>query len=160
MNPSDEFFMKEALEEAHHGFLLGEVPVGAVIVKEGKIIARAHNSVEATHNASSHAELECMRQAAALLGNWRLQGCTLYCTLEPCAMCAGAMLLFRLEKLVWGAADLRHGAHGSWIDLFGKRHPMHSLEIVSGILAEESAQLMRAFFQERREERNHARQPT
>jgi tRNA(adenine34) deaminase len=117
---------------------------------ENKIIARGHNQVELLQDATAHAEIICMTAGASALSNWRLSDTTLYCTLEPCPMCAGAMLASRIKRLVWAAPDLRLGANGSWIDLFAKRHPMHAIEITSGILEEEAAALMRDFFQEKR----------
>ncbi|MBS0623456.1 MAG: nucleoside deaminase [Verrucomicrobia bacterium] len=148
----DERWMREALKEAKKAFLEGEVPVGAVIVSQGEIIARGHNQVELLQDATAHAEMITLGAAAAAMGNWRLAEMTLYCTLEPCVMCAGAMLLSRLPRLVWGCPDLRHGANGSWVDIFTKKHPMHTLEITSGILASECAALMREFFHVRREQ--------
>ncbi len=147
----DVYFMKEALKEAEVAFEKGEVPVGAVLVKDGVVIARAHNLVECKQDASCHAEMLCLQKGAAFFNNWRLQGCTLYSTLEPCSMCAGSMYLFRLQKLVWGAKDLRHGANGSWVDLFISIHPIHNIQIVSGVLEAEAARLMKTFFQKRRE---------
>lgn len=146
----DFYFMKEALQEAKKAFVLQEVPVGAVLVHEGKIVARGHNLVESKKDASCHAEMVCLKAAALHFNNWRLTGATLYCTLEPCAMCAGAMILSRIERLVWGAKDLRHGAHGSFIDLLGKEHPIHQIQVQGGVLEEEASQLMREFFQARR----------
>ncbi|MBI2743756.1 MAG: nucleoside deaminase [Chlamydiales bacterium] len=145
-------FMKEALKEAEKAFEKGEVPVGAVLVHDGKIIARAHNEVESQRDASAHAEMLCIKRGAHYLKNWRLEGATLYSTLEPCAMCAGALLLSRIETLVWGAKDLRHGADGSFIDLLSRKHPTHEIKVHSGVLQEESAALMRSFFQKRRKE--------
>jgi tRNA(adenine34) deaminase len=147
-----ENFMREALKEAEKAFKKGEVPVGAVIVYNGEIIARAHNEVETQQDASAHAEMLCLKAAARYLGSWRLTGATLYCTLEPCSMCAGAMLLSRIETLVWGAKDLRHGADGSFIDLLSRKHPTHQLKVVPHVLQEESSALMKSFFQERRRE--------
>lgn len=147
---ADEVFMLEALKEAWKGFQKGEVPVGAVVVKNGKVIARSHNQVEMLKDATAHAEMLCITVAEAHEENWRLKGTTLYATLEPCSMCAGAMLLSRVDRLVYGAPDIRHGACGSWVDLFEKPHPTHSIEIVRGILQEESATLMRDFFKKRR----------
>ncbi len=142
--------MKLALEEAEKAFFLGEVPVGAVLVYKGNVISRAHNLVEIKKDATAHAEVLCLREGMRKLNNWRLIGATLYSTLEPCSLCAGAMLLARLSRLVWGAPDLRHGAHGSWVDLLSKEHPMHRIEVTSHVLAEESAHQMRSFFQQRR----------
>lgn len=140
-------FMKEALAEAKKALAKEEVPVGAVLVRQGKVIARGHNQVELLHDPTAHAEMLCITSGTSSLENWRLDGVTLYCTLEPCAMCAGAILASRLERLVWGAPDLRLGANGSWIDLFSMNHPMHSLEITSRVLEEEAAFLMRHFFE-------------
>ncbi len=146
----DSSFMREALKEAMKAFDAGEVPVGAVLVHENRVIARGHNQVELLQDATAHAEMICLTAGAAVLGNWRLARATLYCTLEPCCMCAGAMLSARVERLVWAAPDLRCGANGSWVDLFAQKHPMHSLEIKSHVLEEESAHLMVSFFQKRR----------
>lgn len=143
-------YMIEALAEAKKAFTLGEVPVGAVLVVGEKIIARAHNRVESERNASCHAELLCLQQGAKALGNWRLNEATLYSTLEPCPMCAGAMIHFRLKRVVWGAPDVRCGADGSWVPLLQEPHPIHQVEVCRGVLAEEASALMRAFFQERR----------
>lgn len=148
----DEHFMGLALEEARKAFERGEVPVGAVLVRNNEVIARGHNLVETLQDASAHAEMLCMRAGAENLSNWRLLETTLYCTLEPCAMCAGTMLLSRIEALVWGAPDLRHGAHGSWVNLLDQPHPIHKVRVRSGVLADECAELMKTFFQNRRKE--------
>ncbi len=147
---NDEFFMREALKEAKKAFDEDEVPIGAVLVKEGRIIARGHNQVELLQDATAHAEMTCLTAGAGFLENWRLADTTLYCTLEPCAMCAGAIIASRIKRLVWGAPDLRVGANGSWINLFEKEHPIHNLEITSRVFEAESADLMRAFFQKQR----------
>lgn len=151
----DERFMMEALKEARRAFDKGEVPIGAVLVFEGEIVARGHNQVELLQDATAHAEMLCLTSGAAAMGNWRLSGTTLYCTVEPCSMCAGAMLLSRIKTLVWGAPDLRHGAHGSWVDLFDPSHPhpTHQIQVRKGVLGEVSAQLMRDFFRKRRQEK-------
>jgi tRNA(adenine34) deaminase len=143
-------YMRAALVEAEKAFSLGEVPVGAVVVYQDRIIARAHNRVEELQDASMHAELLCLKEAAKVLENWRLHDAILYCTLEPCSMCAGAMLLSRLSCLVWGAPDLRHGAHGSWVNLLDGSHPIHRIEVRTGVLEEEASMLMKKFFRERR----------
>lgn len=143
-------FMREALKEAKKAFAKDEVPVGAVLVLDNKVIARGYNQVELLQDATAHAEMLCLTAGAGHLENWRLTGATLYCTLEPCAMCAGAMFSSRIKRLVWAAPDLRMGANGSWIDLFKQNHPMHEIEISSGLLADESAALMREFFQKQR----------
>ncbi len=147
----DERFMREALLEARKAFEEDEVPVGAVLVVKGRIIARGHNQVEMLCDATAHEEMLCLTAGAAAVGDWRLNEATLYCTLEPCSMCAGAMLLSRLGRLVWGAPDIRHGAGGSWVDLFSQKHPIHEVEISKGVLQAESADLMRKFFQKQRQ---------
>lgn len=146
----DEFFMREALKEASFGFAIGEVPVGAVLVYNGEIIARAHNLVETLKDATAHAEILCLKQGAKILDNWRLLNCTLYCTLEPCSMCAGAMILSRIQTLVWGANDKRHGAHGSWTNLLDFPHPIHQIKVRKEVLKGESAILLTQFFRKQR----------
>lgn len=148
----DRRFMLEALEEAKRAFDLREVPIGAVAVQEGKVIARAFNQVESLKDASAHAELLCLRKAAEVLGRWRLFDVTLYSTLEPCCMCAGALFSFRIQRLVWGALDIRQGADGSFVSLFAQKHPIHEFPVTRGVLSEDSSQLMKTFFQKRREE--------
>lgn len=147
---TDEAFMRCALEEAEIAFAKGEVPVGAVLVYRGEVIARGHNLVESLRDATAHAEMLCLKMGAEVLENWRLLGSCLYCTLEPCPMCAGAMIHSRLERLVWGAPDLRCGAHGSWVNLLDADHPIHQPFVTSGILQEECSALMRFFFKQRR----------
>ena len=146
----DIYFMREALKEAKKAFEADEVPVGAVLVHEDKIISRGHNQVELLQDATAHAEMISLTAGASALGSWRLTGATLYCTLEPCCMCAGALFVSRLSRLVWATPDLRVGANGSWIDLFQKKHPIHSLEITTHILEEDAAYLMKSFFQKKR----------
>jgi tRNA(adenine34) deaminase len=147
----DVFFMREALKEAKRGFDQLEVPVGAVLVHNGQVIAKGYNQVELLKDATAHAEMICLTSGASYLENWRLLESTLYCTLEPCTMCAGAMFLSRVKRLVYGAPDLRHGAGGSWINLFEKNHPTHKIEVKGGVLEAECADLMRRFFEMRRE---------
>ena len=142
--------MKEALKQAKKAYANGEVPVGAVLVYKNEIVSRAHNQVELLQDATAHAEMLCITSAASSIGNWRLEGMTLYCTLEPCAMCAGALLASRIKRLVWSAPDIRLGANGSWVDLFSQKHPMHTIEVKGRVLEEEAAALMKSFFQERR----------
>lgn len=149
----DEFFMQEALKEARKAFSAKEVPVGAVLVHEGKIIARGHNQVELLKDATAHAEMLCLTAGSAHRENWRLLNTTLYCTVEPCTMCAGALFLARIGRLVFGAPDLRHGAGGSWVDLFSLKHPTHSFPVLGGVLADSAAALLQEFFEKRREER-------
>jgi tRNA(adenine34) deaminase len=149
----DERFMLEALKEAWKAFKADEVPVGAVLVKDNHIISRGYNQVEMLRDATAHAEMLCITAGEVALENWRLANTTLYCTMEPCSMCAGAMYLSRVSSLVWGAPDLRHGANGSWIDLFAQPHPIHKINIRKGVLQEFCAQLMRDFFQMQREKK-------
>lgn len=144
--------MLEALKEAWKAFCADEVPVGAVLVKDGRVIARGYNQVELLKDATAHAEMLCLTAGEVACENWRLADTILYCTIEPCSMCAGAMLLTRVPQLVWGAPDLRHGANGSWVDLFEKSHPTHTIAIRRGVLAEFAAQMMRTFFLNKRKE--------
>ncbi len=154
----DERYMLEALKEAWKAFLKDEVPVGAVLVHAGRIIARGHNQVEMLKDATAHAEMLCLTAGSAESSEgWRLNEMTLYCTIEPCTMCAGAMFLSRLGRLVWGAKDLRHGANGSWIDLFDKKHPMHTVKITNGVYAEIAAEVMKTFFVQKRIEKGTTR---
>ena len=144
--------MLEALKEAWKAYMADEVPVGAVLVKKGRVIARGYNQMEMLKDATAHAEMLCVTAGEVALENWRLSGTTLYSTLEPCMMCVGAFFLTRIEKLVYGAPDLRHGALGSFINVAEKKHPTHQLVIEKGILAPYAAELMRLFFQKRRNE--------
>jgi len=146
--------MQAALAQAKKAADAKEVPVGAVLVFENKIIARGHNQVETLRDATAHAEMIVLTMGAEALENWRLLKTTLYCTLEPCSMCLGAMLLSRVERLVWAAPDLRHGANGSWVDLLSTAHPTHQLKVTSGVMQEEAAFLMQDFFKKRRESRD------
>lgn len=155
VNPSndDERFMVEALKQAWKAFQADEVPVGAVLVHKGHIISRGYNQVEMLKDATAHAEMLCITAGESAMENWRLAETVLYSTIEPCCMCAGAMLLSRIPKLVWGAPDIRHGANGSWIDIFANKHPMHSIEIVNGVLKEQCGAIMREFFLKKRKEK-------
>jgi tRNA(adenine34) deaminase len=153
----DERFMREALKEALKAFEAKEVPIGAVIVKNGQIIARGHNQVELLRDATAHAEILAITAAEAALDNWRLTGATLYSTVEPCAMCAGASMLSRLDAIVWGAPDIRMGANGSWVDLFSVTHPMHTVKVRSRVLEEWCQRPLKLFFQMRRIENEEAR---
>lgn len=148
-----EKWMLEALKEAWKAYLEDEVPIGAVLVYEERVIARGHNQVELLRDATAHAEMLCLTAGSSFFENWRLADTTLYCTVEPCSMCAGAMFLSRVPKLVWGAPDMRHGAAGSWVNLFDKPHPMHQISIERGVLADASSQLLKQFFQKRRKEK-------
>ncbi len=143
-------WMQLALEEAQKAAAAGEIPVGAVLVKDGEAIALAHNTREETHDPTAHAELLCMREAAKKLGDWRLRGCTLYVTLEPCPMCAGAMVMSQLSQCVWGAADEKQGCCGSVYDLPGDAALSGVTRWQGGVMAEECADMMRTFFAGRR----------
>ena len=152
LTTDDDRFMVEALKEAWEAFDAGEVPVGAVVVHEGQIIGRGHNQVELLQDATAHAEMLAIGAGAQALGGWRLEGCTLYTTLEPCCMCAGAVLLSRLSRVVWGAPDIRLGANGSYIDLFALPHPTHQITVTPHVLQEWCARPLQSFFQKRRTE--------
>lgn len=154
----DEAAMRLALAEARAATADGEVPVGAVVVKDGRVIARGRNAPIGGHDPTAHAEIAALRAAAQALGNYRLDGCTLYVTLEPCAMCAGAMLHARLSRVVYGAADPRTGAAGSVLDVLGNPHINHQTEVQAGVLAEEGARLLREFFEPRRANANPLRE--
>lgn len=151
----DTIFMQQALSQAHNAYLLGEVPVGAVLVKDGQIIASGFNQPIGEHDPTAHAEIMALRAAATLLGNYRLPGCELFVTLEPCAMCAGAMLHARLARVVFGAPDPKTGAAGSVVDLFAELQLNHHTEIVGGVLAEPCSALLKTFFAERRAAQRH-----
>lgn len=138
--------MQAALELAKEAAGLGEVPVGAVVVKDGEIIGRGRNAPISQHDPSAHAEIQAMRDAAARLGNYRLVGCSLYVTLEPCAMCAGAIQHARIANLVYGASDPKTGACGSVIDLMAEARLNHHTEVTGGVLAQECGSLLSAFF--------------
>ena len=139
-------FMAEALAEARFAAGLGEAPVGAVLVLDGTIIARGHNLRETSGDPTAHAEVVALREAARRLGTWRLEGTTLYVTLEPCAMCAGALVLARVGTLVYGADDPKAGACGSLMNIVQDPRLNHRLEVVRGVRAEEAGALLRAFF--------------
>jgi tRNA(adenine34) deaminase len=148
--PIDELFMREALALAHEARSKDEVPVGAVVAKDGEIIGRGFNAPILSKDPTAHAEIRALRAAALHLGNYRLPGCTLYVTLEPCAMCAGAIMHARLARVVYGAADPKTGACGSVIDLFAEPLLNHHAELVRGVLADECGRLLSSFFRERR----------
>ena len=146
-------FMKEALKEAKKALEKDEPPVGAVIVKDDKIIARGHNLREALQDPTAHAEMLAIRAAAAGLGRWRLSDCTIYVTLEPCAMCAGAMVLARFHRLVYGADDPKAGAVNSLMNLVSDSRLNHQVEVQNGVLAQECGNLLRDFFSSRRRDK-------
>ena len=143
-------YMQMALDEARQAAAEGEIPVGAVLVKDSQVIARAHNRREAEHDPTAHAEMLCLRAGAAHLGDWRLRGCTLYVTLEPCPMCAGAMVMSQLERCVYGAADERQGCCGSVYDLPRDAALSGTTKWQSGVMAEECGRMMSEFFAGRR----------
>lgn len=143
---ADRLFMKQALEEAQKAALLGEVPIGAVLVYEGKIIARAHNLRETTQNATTHAELLVIQEACKKIGSWRLEDTTLYVTLEPCPMCAGAILQSRVPRVVYGARDQKAGCVDSLYHLLNDERFNHECDVTEGILAEECGQILTDFF--------------
>lgn len=146
----DVAFMRAALDQARNAWLIGEVPVGAVIVHQGAVIATGYNRPITEHDPTAHAEIVALRQAAQLLGNYRLPGCELYVTLEPCAMCAMALLHARVARVIFAASDPKTGAAGSVIDLFAEPRLNHHCTIESGVLAGDSGQMLRDFFAERR----------
>jgi tRNA(adenine34) deaminase len=149
-NADDEKWMKQALDLAEQAVLLGEVPVGAIAVRDGQVIGKGFNRKETDQDPSAHAEMIALRQAADYLKNWRLIGVTLYSTLEPCPMCAGVMIQGRLERLVYGVKDLRFGADGTVINVLNEPGFNHQVMVRSGILEEKSAALLQAFFKELR----------
>lgn len=146
----DSIYMQQAISQAHNAWALGEVPVGAIVVKDGEIIATGFNQPIGTHDPTAHAEIMALRAAATILGNYRLPGCELYVTLEPCAMCSGAMMHARLARIVFGAHDPKTGACGSIVNLFEQEKLNHHTEVVGGVLAEECGALLKDFFAERR----------
>jgi tRNA(adenine34) deaminase len=146
----DEAGMRAALREAHASLAKDEVPVGCVIVHDGLVIGRGHNQVEALQDATAHAEVLAIGAASNALGSWRLADCTLYVTLEPCSMCAGAIVLARLGRLVYGARDPKAGGCGSVTDVTGETRLNHRVAITAGVLGEECGELLREFFRKRR----------
>ena len=148
MISQDEIFMLEALKEAEIAASEDEVPVGAVIARNGEILAKAHNTRERDKNALYHAEIKAINQACQILGGWRLVGCTLYVTLEPCPMCAGAIVNSRIERVVYGAPDHKAGAFGTMINL--NDYPLFKPQITSGILADQCSGILSSFFKNKR----------
>lgn len=142
--------MQQALSQAHNAWALGEVPVGAVVVKDGEVVATGFNQPIGTHDPTAHAEIMALRAAATILGNYRLPGCELYVTLEPCVMCAGAMMHARLSRVVYGAPDPKTGACGSIVNLFEQEKLNHHTEVIGGVMALECGNLLKSFFAERR----------
>jgi tRNA(adenine34) deaminase len=148
--PRDEYFMRLALREAARALEHDDVPIGAVIVKDGEVIGSGHNEREVRADPTAHAEMVALREAARVLGSWRLLDTVMYVTLEPCAMCAGAIVLARVPRVVFGASDPKAGAAGSVLNVLGTPQLNHRPRVESGLLAEDSAGLLRAFFASRR----------
>ena len=146
----DHQFMQQAIEQAQLAGVAGEVPVGAVLVRDGQVIAKAFNKPIGNHDPSAHAEMLALREAAKTEGNYRLPGSTLYVTLEPCVMCAGAILHARVDRVVFGAPDPKTGAAGSVLDVFSSKQINHQTSVEGGVMSEECGQLLRSFFKERR----------
>lgn len=146
----DEYFMRMALDQAEQAAQLGEVPIGAVVVYQDEVVAAAHNRRETDYNPSAHAEFLALVQAASALKRWRLTGCTVYVTLEPCPMCAGLMVNARIDRCVYGAPDPKGGALGTLYSLHQDERLNHAFEVTSGVCSHESAQLLKDFFRERR----------
>ena len=146
----DDLFMEQALGLARQAYELDEVPVGAVIVREGRVIAAAHNRCEQLRDATAHAEMIAITQAAESVGDWRLEDCVLYVTLEPCIMCAGAILQSRVARVVFGAMDPKGGAVGSMFNLLNDARLNHRCDVVAGVRAEECGRLLTEFFQAKR----------
>ena len=147
---NDEYYMKLAIEEAKKAQKLGEVPIGAIIVKNNEVIASAHNLRETAQLPTAHAEHIAIERASKVLGSWRLEGCTLYVTLEPCVMCAGAIVMSRIPKVVYGATDPKGGCSGSLMNLLEESQFNHRAEIDKGVLEQECGDLLRNFFRELR----------
>lgn len=154
----DGFFMQQALREAKKAYEAKEVPVGAVVVKGDKVIARAWNQVETLKDATAHAEMLALTAAQNALGDWRLEGCTLYVTKEPCPMCAGAIVHCRPDRVVFGVADPKAGAAGGWIDLLNSNPPLnHKCATEAGVMRDECLALLQSFFREARERKKRAK---
>ncbi len=150
VSEKNQIFMREAISLAHEAGAAGEVPVGAIVVKDGIIIGRGYNSPIAHHDPTAHAEIRALRDAAEKIGNYRLPDCELYVTLEPCAMCVGAIMHARIAHVVFGASDPKTGAAGSVVNLFAETKLNHHAEVTGGVMAEDCAALLKAFFAARR----------
>lgn len=150
-------FMRQALREAERAWARDEVPVGAVVVKDGRLVARAHNAPVHLKDPTAHAEILALRRAARKLGNYRLTGCTLYVTIEPCAMCAGAIAQARLRQVVFGASDPKAGASGSALTVLNHPKLNHQVEILGGVLEHDCARVLREFFRKRRSRRGRGK---
>lgn len=148
--PRDEYFMRLAVREAARAREHGDVPVGALVVRSGEVVASAHNERELRQDPTAHAEILVLREAAQALGSWRVMDAALYVTLEPCAMCAGAIVLARVPRVVWGTPDPKAGAAGSVFDVLGEPRLNHRPDVAAGLLADECAALLSDFFASRR----------
>lgn len=155
MTEIDQKFMEVALREANFAAQIGEVPIGAAIVKDGKVIATAHNLREHSEMATQHAEIIAIEAACTELKSWRLTDCTLYVTIEPCVMCAGAILNARIDRVVYGAMNQKGGAVGSLYNVLTDSRQNHQLEVIAGVKADNSAHIMKKFFKSKRKRRNH-----
>lgn len=160
LESDDEIFMREALSLARQAWAEGEVPVGAVVVKDGEIVGRGFNRPISGHDPSAHAEIQALRDAAQRLANYRLPGCSLYVTIEPCTMCAGAIIHARIARVVYGARDAKTGAHGSVVNLFAEPRLNFHAEVVGGVLAQDCGQMLSDFFAQRRATAARSQNPT
>ncbi|MEO0226070.1 MAG: tRNA adenosine(34) deaminase TadA [candidate division WOR-3 bacterium] len=154
MNHTDDYFMSEALKEAEKAFAEDEVPVGCIMVLDNRIISRGHNQIERLKDATAHAEMIALTSAANHLGNWRLKGVTVYVTIEPCIMCASALVLARVKKIIFGARDKKFGGCGSVFNIANERKLNHRIAVVEGICREKAERLMRDFFKKKRRKRS------
>jgi len=152
----DNYFMGLALEEAHKAYDIGEIPIGAVLIMDGQVVASGHNMREIWHDATAHAEMIVIRAACQKLGRWRLTGATLYVTIEPCPMCAGALVMSRIDRLVYGSADYKAGAIESIFNIAQNEALNHNIAVVSGVRADECSEIMRDFFRNRRKQKKLA----
>ena len=150
---TDQFYMKIAIEEAKKAANIGEVPIGAIIVRDGEVISRAHNLRESTQNPTAHAEHIAIQKASQYLKSWRLEGCKLYITLEPCVMCSGSIVMSRIPEVIYGAKDPKGGCAGSLMDLLQESRFNHRANVKTGILEEECSGLLKAFFKEIRQKK-------
>ena len=152
----DNYFMGLALEEAHKAYDIGEIPIGAVLIMDGQVVASGHNMREIWHDATAHAEMIVIRAACQKLGRWRLTGTMLYVTIEPCPMCAGALVMSRIDRLVYGSADYKAGAIESIFNIAQNDALNHNIAVVSGVRADECSEIMRDFFRNRRKQKKLA----
>ena len=154
----DEHYMRMAIDQAYIAEENGDVPIGCVVVYENRVIAKAYNQREQLHDPTAHAEIIALTQAAEFIGNWRLHGCSLYVTLEPCPMCAGALVLGRLDRVVYGTDDPKTGAVRSLYQIVEDARLNHQLEVTCGVMQDECKKQLQAFFQRRREENSNTKQ--